>query len=470
MRKHKDIRDLNIKELKTLWTHKDTWEIDKENEYPLICLVFLYIQDKLSIDITFEVFIKKYKFVEYNKEQLFNRIEFYLKILTREFENLNDESLKYQEECLENNINNESLKYIKDLTVFSYEKILNMINCDTFINKIKFFEELFYLLAEELSKSELNEFDICNCVKASSYYYDYSNRFIEYPLSLNKIKKIELFEFDMEYIPQLLILSHKCKQKSNFRVDLQKFYYINVLLKPEIFTSKYEDRKRDLKNLQWAKKPYNMYHHPQLLADIMEKVNKPLFKSLKSGNYKSFLDARIRDLKDNNFSRINVLFVFFLINFSFETFYNIKHWFYKTVTINFDESVSYFDNDLPSIKEFGVNKWGIVYTKTNKNTLIYEDPVMYFRHKKNSFEMILTKYFEILRDINPVSIRWLIKEKFEMVDISDFLKYNLSDYTEILVEDKEDEIMEDINEEVEEEPIDDYFIDTFNKAKKNYTT
>ncbi len=185
----------------------------------------------------------------------------------------------------------------------------------------------------------------------------------------------------MEYIPQLLILCEKCKKKTNFRVNLQNFYYINLLLKAEIFTSKFKDRKRDLKNLQWQKKPYGLYHHPQLLADIVKDINKPLFNSLKSGNCSNFLNGRLRDLRNNNFTRINVLFVFFLINFAFETFYNIKHWFFKTVSINFDESVSYFDNDLPSIKEFGVNEWCIIYTRKNKNTLLYEDPVMYFSHK-----------------------------------------------------------------------------------------
>ncbi len=83
--------------------------------------------------------------------------------------------------------------------------------------------------------------------------------------------------------------------------------------------------------------------------------------------------------------------------------------------------------------------------------------------------MILTKYFEILREINPVSISWLIKKRFEMVDISDFLKYNVSEYTELLSEDKEDEMVLDNTEETENEPQNDYFFNIFQTANNNYT-
>jgi hypothetical protein len=162
---------------------------------------------------------------------------------------------------------------------------------------------------------------------------------------------------------------------------------------------------------------------------------------------------------------LTVLFIFFLINFAFEIYYEIKFWFYKTIEINFDESESNFDYELPKIKEFRINEWCITYTKKNKNTFEFENPIMYFSHKKHSFEMILTKYFEIIKEINPKCIKW----DFNLIDISDFLTYNIKDYSELLKDEEKEEItQEPIYENIENINQNDLTIKLLNQAQENY--
>jgi hypothetical protein len=301
MKKRGFLHQLSTLQLKVLSTHEEYWKTIKDNEFPIICVIFNEIQNNKFSTITHEQFLEKYRVIEklneFKIETPQTELGIYLESLIMEFKNLDYEILKYQEECYTNNIISPNLNLINSLNLYSYEKILNLINCPSYFEKIQFFEDLFYLLGNKLQDykyKDLTESIINKTVIAASYFYDYYFRFIEYPISLYKIKKVELFDYNENYIFQFIILCDKLREKDKFIINLQNFYYINVLLKQDIFSRKFEERKIDMKKIMWEKKPHDLYIHPQNLAGIIKKYKSDLYKDLLSGKIKYFINKRIK--------------------------------------------------------------------------------------------------------------------------------------------------------------------------------
>jgi hypothetical protein len=425
-----DIEKLSITKLKYAYGHKkDYWEISKNNEFPLINIFFLNIQYKKENDNDLESFLLKYKL---RKGQQENEIDFLINILTNEFLELDEFILKCQKEAKTQQLKNINRKLIQSLNLIDHEKICQFLNSEKFFEKVQFFEDLFYVLALTLLDENLNQ-DTVNelTFKTACYYYEYIFRFIEYPIGLQTLNKVELkYATTFDIIPQIINLFNKFKSK--IVTDLTNFYYINYLYDPEIRNKKFETRNRDMKKLQFDKRIGGYineldsddiiggHHHPAVLGEVLKETQKDFFDSLKSSNINNFFEARIRDLKNNLFTKVNVLFILFLIDFTFKTSYGIKNWFYQSVILNFSElSLNLNIVDLPTIIETGINEWSILYMKKNNNTLIHEQPILYIQ----SFKPVITKYFDIVHEINPNYIIWDDKP----IDISDFLCSNINE-------------------------------------------
>ncbi|GAH67941.1 unnamed protein product, partial [marine sediment metagenome] len=261
-----------------------------------------------------------------------------------------------------------------------------------------------------------------------SYYFHYMYNFLEYPYGLNDIKRIELKDSDesFNFIIQIQVLFHKCKKKSGFYDGVKKFFYVNYVSKSEICSENYKFRKDDMKLLLFQKKK-NGHIHPGILSSILKKTNHEVYKSLLSKNVKHFINARIRDIKNQLYTRVNVLFIFYILHFSLNTLYEIDKWFYDTVKLSFTDC-EYNPPGLPQIIEYGMNEWCVVYRKKNKNNFKHEDPIMYYSNKEYAFLKVIKKYFSILRDINSKFIKW----RLNLVDISDFLKLDVTPYINLL--------------------------------------
>jgi hypothetical protein len=74
---------------------------------------------------------------------------------------------------------------------------------------------------------------------------------------------------------------------------------------------------------------------------------------------------------------------------------------------------------------------------------------MYFSYKNNAFERVITKYFSILRKINPKFLRWKSssKKEYKLYNISDFLNYDLIKYKDAFKDDSNENVEKIVIEE-----------------------
>ncbi len=459
--KNVQLKNLTIEKLKLGYSDSDFWKIKKENEFPFICLVFFEIQKRKNIDITFEEFIRKYNI---KRKQETSEIDTLMKALIKKFYGLGRKVLKYQNENETQDIFN-ATKIIRSLNLTNHEKVLQLLSSESFFERVRFFEYIFYLLACYISEIEdPSEENILYLYKCAGYYYEYIYRFIELPIGLHSLKKVEVTEIREDLLDQFLILYHDLREKQNFMNSIKNFFYLNFLYEPDIKTVEYELRSKDIKRLLFSKRK-NGNLHPQLVAqEVLKKVNEDMYNSLKGDEIKYFIQKLLDDLKDGKMTRLCVLFIFFLIDFGFKMLYNIKNWYNKSVRPAYKGKIIKTTR-FPVIYESGINEWCVVHTKKDKNNFNHKKRKMYFSYKEKAFEKVITKYFSILGEFNLSSFRWEKKRE----DVSSFLNYDLMKHKDKLKKNDDIEILEDLvvveTSTSNESPNNNLFAEMYEKVK-----
>ena len=510
MSKRIRIEPLSIEQLKTLYVDKDFWEIRKENELPYLCIIFIEIQKKKDVGIPFDVFLKEYRFDQqyiqflhhnYQKKQKIldekfsislnefsskfligdihvpksERLNFLLNKLLSDFANLDERMYKYQKEVQDGEIFEVDKESLLNLNLLSHEKSFHYFSSLKFFEHANYYEELFWSIGYLLSKTrEISENLVNKSFLCAMFYSDYIFRYLEYPIGIHDMEKIMLTDFNEDLIMQIQILYHKCKSKPDFKNSMKNFYYRYIMYEGDILYRKYKYRKKDIQKILFSQKKRGTLH-PQKLAKVLTEVDKNLYNKLKQNAINDFIEKRLIDLKKGYFTRQNVLFVFFLIDFGFKIIYNVNDWFISCVMTNYKgRKFVPKVNHIPTICEFGINQWGVIHSKMGKQSMYFDLPILYTSFETNTFEKVLTKYFEILREIHPKMIKW----NYESYNIMDLLNWSLTKYAHVLEEEEEDESRDvDMSQvpriQLESNDIvnngnNNQFLNLLNMAQKNY--
>jgi len=466
MSKRIRIEPLSIEELKTLYVDKDFWEIRRENELPYLCIIFIEIQKKKDIGIPFDVFLKEYKFNQQYIELLHHnyqdkqkeiitlnefsskfligdivvpeseKLNFLLSKLLADFANIDEKMYKYQKEVEEGEVFEVDKESLLNLNLISHEKSFHFFSSQKFFEHANYYEELFWLIGYLLSETrEISEELVNKSFLCAMFYSDYIFRYLEYPIGIHDMEKVMLTDYNQDLILQLQILFFKCRGKPDFKNSMKNFYYCYIMYEGDILYRKYKYRKKDIQKILFSQMKKGTLH-PQKLAEVLTEVDKNLYNKLKQNAIDDFIEKRLIDLKKGYFTRQNVLFIFFLLDFGFSIIYNVNDWFINCVMTNYKgRKFVPKVNHIPTICEFGINQWGIIYSKMGKQSMYFDPPIVYTSFESCSFEKVLTKYFQILREIHPKMLKW----NYEYYNIKDLLNWSLTKYAHVLEEEEEDE-------------------------------